>query len=201
MKNLLIVLFLLFTSIGNCIEKKAIILIGPPASGKGYLAHKISQNMKYAHISTGDLLRQKLEPKDKNIMNSGKLINKDIINQVIQEYIDSNPSDGYIFDGIPRSKEQIAELNTILKNNNISLLKTVIIECPENDLMLNMKQRSKKERRLDDNAKTIKKRITLYKQKSPEIIEYYKKTYPHDIVTIKCKTDNMYEVFQASLKG
>jgi len=44
--------------------KKILIFIGPPGSGKGTQAKKIANRNNYAHISTGALLRARLESGD-----------------------------------------------------------------------------------------------------------------------------------------
>lgn len=44
--------------------KKILIFIGPPGSGKGTQAKKIANQNNYAHISTGALLRARLESRD-----------------------------------------------------------------------------------------------------------------------------------------
>ena len=38
-----------------------IVLLGAPGSGKGTVAEVLSQNLKLAHISTGDLFRENLK--------------------------------------------------------------------------------------------------------------------------------------------
>ena len=41
-----------------------IIFFGPPGSGKGTQAHLLSQYLNIPHLSTGEILRSKLEEKD-----------------------------------------------------------------------------------------------------------------------------------------
>lgn len=42
-------------------QKQVIILMGPPGSGKGTQATKITKELTIPHISTGDLFRRKYE--------------------------------------------------------------------------------------------------------------------------------------------
>ena len=55
---------------------KNIILVAPPAAGKGTQAELLESKYNIPHISTGDLLRCAIEKKDKNTQerNSSKFI-------------------------------------------------------------------------------------------------------------------------------
>ena len=66
-----------------------IIFFGPPGAGKGTQAKIISKNFNLPHLSTGDILRKKLEDEDglakelKKIMSSGNLVSDDILNSIV----------------------------------------------------------------------------------------------------------------------
>ena len=68
-----------------------IIFFGPPGAGKGTQAKIISKYLNLPHLSTGDILRKKINQKDelaiklKEIMSSGKLVSDDILNQIVSE--------------------------------------------------------------------------------------------------------------------
>jgi adenylate kinase len=57
-----------------------IILFGPPGCGKGTQASLIAKNNSYAHLSTGDMLREAVKDKTETgikaakIMEEGKLV-------------------------------------------------------------------------------------------------------------------------------
>ena len=69
-----------------------IIIFGPPGAGKGTQSSFLVKNEKMFQLSTGDLLREELKSKSKlsqqlkEIMNSGKLVSDDIINNLIEKY-------------------------------------------------------------------------------------------------------------------
>ena len=91
-----------------------VIFLGAPSCGKGTQAKVISKKYKVRHISTGDLLREKVEnPRDpmglklKEIMNKGALVDDEIIIKLIDDKINELSSDeGILFDGFPRTLEQ-----------------------------------------------------------------------------------------------
>lgn len=98
-----------------------IIFLGAPSCGKGTQAKVISKEYKVNHISTGDLLREKVEnPRDplglqiKEIIDKGGLVDDELIIKLIDEKIDELSSDeGILFDGFPRTLEQAKLLDQL----------------------------------------------------------------------------------------
>ena len=96
-----------------------IILFGPPGSGKGTQSKLISNFFKLKIISPGDLLRKEIKNKStigkkiEKIQNSGKLIQDNIILNLIKNEMSNN----IIFDGFPRTLRQA----TFLKENNVKI--------------------------------------------------------------------------------
>ena len=87
-----------------------IIFFGPPGAGKGTQASLVSKRLKVPHLSTGDILRNKLSDQDplaikfKKIMDAGNLVSDDILNQIItNRIIDEDCKNGFILDGYPRT--------------------------------------------------------------------------------------------------
>jgi len=62
-----------------------VILFGPPGCGKGTQAGLIAKNNSYAHLSTGDMLREAVKDKTETgikaakIMEEGKLVSDEIV--------------------------------------------------------------------------------------------------------------------------
>ena len=90
-----------------------IILVAPPAAGKGTQSKLISSEYNIPHISTGDLLRDEVASGSamgiylKNEMNSGRLIPDDTMVNLLRTRITQvDCKNGYILDGYPRNVEQ-----------------------------------------------------------------------------------------------
>jgi len=107
---------------------KNIILIAPPAAGKGTQAKLISSKYNIPHISTGDLLRDEIKKetdlglKIKEDMDKGNLVSDDTIHNLLKNRLSQNDCDnGYILDGYPRSVSQAVEYDKLLNELNKEL--------------------------------------------------------------------------------
>lgn len=103
-----------------------LILFGPPGSGKGTQAAILREKHALAHISTGDMLRERLESGDglgktvAEIMHSGGLVPDELVNRLVEERIEKpDAQGGFILDGYPRTVAQAALLDGLLQAKQI----------------------------------------------------------------------------------
>ena len=101
-----------------------IILFGPPGSGKGTQATKISDGLSIPHLSTGDILRTAVSSKTpiglkaKAIMERGQLVSDEIVLSIVKQRIsETDCKKGFILDGFPRTLFQAKALDEILYLN------------------------------------------------------------------------------------
>ena len=100
-----------------------VIFLGAPSCGKGTQAKAVSKKYDMVHISTGDLLREKIDdPRDqlglqvKDIIEKGLLVDDEIIIKLIDDKIYKLSSDeGILFDGFPRTLEQAELLDELFR--------------------------------------------------------------------------------------
>ena len=92
---------------------RAIVLFGPPGSGKGTQAKLLSTCLKVPHISTGDMLRERAQSCNGvstavvATMHAGSLVADDMVNRMVQERLaQPDCAAGFILDGHPRTMEQ-----------------------------------------------------------------------------------------------
>lgn len=103
---------------------KNVIFIAPPAAGKGTQSKKLV-DLGYIHISTGDLLREEITKKSsiglkiQDIMNSGSLVNDEIVFELIKNKIEST-NKPFILDGYPRTLKQAIMLDELFNELGIS---------------------------------------------------------------------------------
>ncbi|MCB9716819.1 MAG: adenylate kinase [Myxococcales bacterium] len=111
---------------------KGIILIGAPGSGKGTQAKKLKEQLGYAHISTGDLLRAavkegtELGQQAKGFMDAGQLVPDDLVIAMLEEAISTPEAQrGFLLDGFPRTMPQAQALDAA-----VTIDKVVDLQVP-----------------------------------------------------------------------
>lgn len=104
-----------------------IILLAPPAAGKGTQSAFITSKYHLKHISTGDLLRCALAKNDEmssyiqNEMNAGRLVSDEIILELIKNELVDESYDGVVLDGFPRNLIQAMKYEELLTDLNQTL--------------------------------------------------------------------------------
>ena len=146
-----------------------IILLGPPGSGKGTQASLLAKKINIPHLSTGDILRSKLDDNDKlaqelsKIMSSGNLVTDLILNPIVTEKLLSDDcKNGFILDGYPRNKSQSDFLLSFLEQNQINLDLVINFTSDTETIKCRILERSKIEKRSDDNLAVIETRLEKY---------------------------------------
>jgi len=156
-------------------EKRGILLLGVPGSGKGTQA-KLLKNYGFIQISPGEIIRKAIDKKDKKIISykreveSGELIPDRIIFDLLEENM-RNKDRNYILDGAVRDIKQAKEL---VKRKLFD--KTVFFSLSEEEAKKRLIGRAKKERRKDDSPEIILNRFKEYKDKTKPILDYLKQT-------------------------
>ena len=180
-----------------------IILLGPPGAGKGTQAESICENYGIPHISTGNMLREAVEAgtklglEAKSLMDAGILVSDDVIVGLVEERISADDcSEGFLFDGFPRTIPQAEAL--IERDINIDAV--VEIAVPDQDIIDRMAGRRmhpasgrnyhiifnppKNEGkdditgedlilREDDKPETVKDRLKVYADQTSPLVVFY----------------------------
>jgi len=179
-------------------------MFGPPGSGKGTYASRISAKLKTPHVSTGDLVRDEVNNRTEtgvrvnDYLTQGKLVPDDMICQLLQKRI-SRPdcAAGFILDGFPRTIPQARELEKITNPDvviNLDVPDEVIIQRLSSRLICRscaaiFNERTLKPRtegicdkcggqlykREDDRPNVIQERLQVYRQQTHPLLEYYQK--------------------------
>jgi adenylate kinase len=107
-------------------QAKAIVLLGAPGSGKGTQAKLLRDCLRIPHVSTGEILRERVRSGAENgsrvaaTMHSGDLVADDLVNRLVEERLSQpDAAAGFILDGYPRTTAQAAHLVSWLQAHRI----------------------------------------------------------------------------------
>ncbi len=98
-----------------------LVFLGPPGAGKGTQAGSLCADKSWAHISTGDLLREAVKAKSElglkaqSFMNTGGLVPDDLVVSIVAERLKKpDCAKGFVLDGFPRTVAQAEMLEKTL---------------------------------------------------------------------------------------
>ena len=180
-----------------------LILLGAPGAGKGTQAAFICKKFAIPQISTGDMLRAAVKAGTemglaaKKIMDTGGLVSDDIIIGLVKERIaQPDCANGFLFDGFPRTIVQA----DAMKAAGVKLDLVLEIDVPDEAIIERMSGRrvhvasgrvyhvkynppkvpGKDDvtgedliQRVDDEEATVRNRLTVYKNQTRPLIDYY----------------------------
>ncbi len=179
-----------------------LVLLGPPASGKGTQADVLSARYSIPKISTGDMLRAAraegtaLGRKAEEYMNAGQLVPDEVVIGLVGERLDKGDADkGFILDGFPRTVPQAEALDKLLNGRGTPLDAVVEIDVPRELLVERAVLRRMDKRtgqiyhlkysppppdaelvhRPDDQEETVAKRLDAYEAMTAALVPYYAK--------------------------
>lgn len=117
--------------------KRRIVLLGPPASGKGTLAERIRQAWQLPATSTGAILRRELRQGGsladaaRPFVEKGALVPDALILDLIKEWLDRHGFERFLFDGFPRTEPQAEQFDALLARQERPLEAVILVDTPE----------------------------------------------------------------------
>lgn len=182
-----------------------IILLGPPAAGKGTQAEKLSERFNIPTISTGEMIRAEIAAQTElgieaaKLINGGNLVPDEVVmGMIVARIAEDDCKNGFILDGFPRTAAQAEAAEQM----GIKIDKVISITAPDEEIVKRISGRrvcenckagyhtvyNKPEKdgicdkcggklicRDDDTEETVKVRLKVYHEKTEPLIEYYAK--------------------------
>lgn len=180
-----------------------IVLLGPPASGKGTQAELLAVALGIAKISTGDVLRAAVREgtpqgrEAQSYMDRGALVPDSVILGIMRESLERPASaSGAILDGVVRTVPQAEGLQSLLGTLGRTLTAVVVLEIPDQELVRRVSGRTvcegcqtpyknrepgtacaacggKLVRRTDDEPEAVRNRLVVYRAQTAPVITWY----------------------------
>jgi adenylate kinase len=160
-----------------------VVLLGPPAAGKGTQAGRITGRFGGVHIDTGDMLRANAEGdtelgrRARDYMERGELVPDEVvIDTVLDRVAAADCADGFALDGFPRTVTQAEALDRRLDELERPLDAIVSLEVGEDELRRRLAERAREQDRADDeDEQAIRQRLELFASESGPLVDYYRR--------------------------
>jgi adenylate kinase len=154
----------------------AIVLMGPPGSGKGTQASRLRG---FSTLATGDLLRaaradgSELGERAAAYMDRGELVPDGVICGVVREAVGELGGAPAVFDGFPRNLAQADALDEALRAEGREVTGAVMIDVPDDEVVRRILGR--RQGRADDNEDTARERLRVYHRETEPLVERYER--------------------------
>ena len=158
-----------------------IVLVGPPAAGKGTQAGRIVDRFGGAHIATGDIFRSnadrgtELGRTASRYMDRGELVPDDVvIDMVLERLGEEDCAGGFVLDGFPRTVPQAEALGERLGELGRPLDVVVSLQVGEDELRDRLAARAEEQDRdEDDDEGAIRRRLELFDRETEPLLDFY----------------------------
>ncbi len=156
------------------------LIIGPPGSGKGTQAERITGELGIVAISTGDIFRANVKGETplgleaKKYIDKGDFVPDSVTNNMVRARLaESDVADGFLLDGYPRTSPQVDELDDILASAGVELDIVVQLTADDEELVTRLLGRALETGRTDDTEEVIRHRLDLYREQTEVVVSRY----------------------------
>jgi len=121
--------------------RQRIVLLGPPASGKGTQGRRLAETLGLGYLSTGSLLRHHVAEKTelgiqaKPILARGEYLPDELMQPILEDWLIDQEDRGWVLDGFPRSRPQAVWLGQWLIDHHAPLNAAICLEVPYEELL------------------------------------------------------------------
>lgn len=158
-----------------------VLLIGPPASGKGTQGRRLAARFGVRYLSSGDLLRAQVAAgtavgrRVEADLATGELVSDELILAALAEPLrDALAGGGYVLDGFPRTLAQAKALEIAATPLGGQPQLAAWFDVADDELARRTRSRADLEHRTDDVAAVAHHRIEVYRTVTAPVLEFYR---------------------------
>ena len=163
-----------------------LIMLGPPAAGKGTQSQRLARRLNVPHLSSGELLREAAASGSEQsaligeIMERGGLVPDEIVKGIVaKRATEPDATEGFILDGYPRNVEQAQSLDRAFASHGLELDAVLEIKVDEAVLVERVANRAHQAAeegtgpRSDDKPDVLRDRIRAYRAETVPLTDFY----------------------------
>ena len=158
-----------------------LLIVGPPGSGKGTQAARLSDAYGIPAIATGDIFRHNIKTQTplgiqvKAIIDAGDYVTDDLTNElVLSRLSEADALDGFLLDGYPRTLAQVTYLDELLSQRGQSLDAVIQLVADKEEVVTRLRKRALEQGRTDDTEEAIRHRQDVYARETMPLIAVYR---------------------------
>ena len=181
------------------------LIIGPPGSGKGTQAERISTCLGVPAISTGEIFRANVKNhtaiglEASRYIDAGEFVPDSVTNSMVRDRLNEPDVDcGFMLDGYPRTVAQVDYLDQVLTVSGQTLDVVLQLTAGNHELVARLLKRATEMGRSDDNEAVIRHRLDLYHEQTEAVVDRYAR---RGILTKVHGTGKVDEVIERALEA
>jgi len=158
-----------------------LLIVGPPGSGKGTQAVRLSEAYGIPAIATGDIFRHNIKTQTplgvqvKAIIDAGDYVTDDLTNELVSSRLSEQDAlDGFLLDGYPRTLAQVTFLDELLAGRGQSLDAVIQLAADKEEVVTRLRKRALEQGRTDDSEEAIRHRQDVYARETMPLIAVYR---------------------------
>ena len=158
-----------------------LLIVGPPGSGKGTQAVRLTETYGIPAIATGDIFRHNIKNQTplgvqvKAIIDAGDYVTDDLTNELVQSRLsEADALDGFLLDGYPRTLAQVKYLDELLAERGQGLDAVIQLVADKEEVVTRLRKRALEQGRTDDTEEAIRHRQDVYARETMPLIAVYR---------------------------
>lgn len=157
------------------------LIVGPQGSGKGTQGIVVARAFGVPQVATGDIFRAnvaggtELGKRVQAIIEAGNLVPDELTSELVRDRLaQDDAANGFLLDGYPRNRGQVADLDAFLASRDEGLDAVIELAVPRAESIARLMQRATEQGRTDDTEEVISNRLAIYERETAPILDDYR---------------------------